>query len=223
VTGCDLAEARVREGAPEATERADLRAEFSDLVRARLRAAAVRMFAEEGYKGATVRQIARAAGLTHTTFYNYFRSKEGVLYAILAEIGSEVRDHFERLPSVVAEESAFGRWFDDYSRFWSAHRGVYLAFWEAMFADPAIAARTRAQLRPIARRIVEAIMAPVGGAVDPAAEGLILWLHTLDYTLFLVHMTAGEAEAADALAAGRLASWRSLDAIFGDARRDGAP
>ncbi len=44
--------------------------------------AAAQVFAREGYEGATVTQIAQAAGLSEGSLYNYFRSKEELLIQI---------------------------------------------------------------------------------------------------------------------------------------------
>jgi AcrR family transcriptional regulator len=46
---------------------------------AALRAAAMRLFAEQGYDATTVADIAGAARVTHRTFYRYFDSKEALL------------------------------------------------------------------------------------------------------------------------------------------------
>ena len=46
---------------------------------AALRAAAMRLFAEQGYDATTVADIASAARVTHRTFYRYFDSKEELL------------------------------------------------------------------------------------------------------------------------------------------------
>ena len=51
--------------------------------RAHIRAAAIRIFAEKGYHGATISQIARAADVGKGTVYLYFSNKEGLLIAIL--------------------------------------------------------------------------------------------------------------------------------------------
>lgn len=43
--------------------------------------AAVDLIGDKGYKTATMRQIAKAAGLGEATIYNYFPTKEAILYA----------------------------------------------------------------------------------------------------------------------------------------------
>ena len=51
--------------------------------RERLLETATELFAEKGYAGASVREIVAKAGVSKPVLYYYFKSKEGLFYAIL--------------------------------------------------------------------------------------------------------------------------------------------
>ncbi len=51
--------------------------------------AALKVFGEKGYHNATIAEIARAAGVSEATIYEYFGSKEDLLFAIPREITSQ--------------------------------------------------------------------------------------------------------------------------------------
>ncbi len=71
-----------------------------DLRRRQIIDAAVQLFIEKGFHKTTTRQIARAAGLSIGSLYEYIESKEDVLYlvcdAIHAEIEQGVSDALKR-------------------------------------------------------------------------------------------------------------------------------
>lgn len=72
-----------RETEPVSTERvAPVRrgAEQRHRVRGELAAAALELFARQGYEETTVDQIAAAAGVARRTFFRYFRSKEEAIF-----------------------------------------------------------------------------------------------------------------------------------------------
>lgn len=50
--------------------------------------AALELFREEGFEKASVESIAKAAGIAKGSFYNYFKTKEGVYEAVIADIAS---------------------------------------------------------------------------------------------------------------------------------------
>ena len=52
--------------------------------RERLLETATKLFAEKGYAGTYVREIVEKAGVSKPVLYYYFKSKEGLFYAILA-------------------------------------------------------------------------------------------------------------------------------------------
>ncbi|HPT17671.1 MAG TPA: TetR/AcrR family transcriptional regulator [Kiritimatiellia bacterium] len=57
----------------------------SSAVRARLLDASVRLFAEQGVAGTTVAEIAAAAGVTSAMVHYYFKTKDQLLDAVVAE------------------------------------------------------------------------------------------------------------------------------------------
>jgi AcrR family transcriptional regulator len=59
--------------------------------RAALMAAALTVFAEQGYEGAGVRDVVRRTDLASGTFYNYFDGKDAVFRAVLEEVGADAR------------------------------------------------------------------------------------------------------------------------------------
>jgi len=53
--------------------------------------AATRVFAEEGFRRSTTREVARAAGVSEGTIYNYFEDKDALLLAILDKLNETER------------------------------------------------------------------------------------------------------------------------------------
>jgi AcrR family transcriptional regulator len=58
-----------------------------------IRAAAMRLFEEQGYEATTIEQIASAANVSRATFFNYFASKE----AVVLDRDPEARDQWRAL------------------------------------------------------------------------------------------------------------------------------
>jgi TetR/AcrR family fatty acid metabolism transcriptional regulator len=53
--------------------------------------AATRVFAEKGFSRATTREVAREAGISEGTIYNYFEDKDALLMAIMDELNETER------------------------------------------------------------------------------------------------------------------------------------
>ena len=95
--------------------------------RAALLKAARTVFAEIGYGAAGVRDIVRRTDLASGTFYNYFKDKEEIFSAVIAEMSAELlaRHHQGRARAKTAEE------------FFRSHCSDYMTF---VAADPEILA-----------------------------------------------------------------------------------
>src|ERR1039457_1948380 len=76
-----------------------LRNRATRAVRAEIAAVAMRLILEQGFEKTTVEQIAAAAGLSRTSFFRYFATKEDVLLGHLEELGQKVRDALVARPA----------------------------------------------------------------------------------------------------------------------------
>lgn len=81
--------------------------------RALLLASAREVFERDGYLDARVADISGLAGVSHGTFYTYFRSKQEVFRALI----QDVRKDLEEVTHIPLEEAADGEdWLTVYSR-----------------------------------------------------------------------------------------------------------
>ena len=101
-----------------ARERSGRREQNKAENRAALLKAARTVFAEMGYGAAGVRDIVRRTDLASGTFYNYFKDKDEIFEAVVAELGLELlkRHRMGRARARTAEE------------FFRGHCSVYFRF-----------------------------------------------------------------------------------------------
>jgi AcrR family transcriptional regulator len=104
--------------------------------RARLLAAAEKVFGEKSYFQVSIADITREAGTGNGTFYLYFPSKEDAFRELVQQRGHELR-MITRLATeraadrVEAERAGFGAFFD----FINEHRHLYRVVRQAEFVD----------------------------------------------------------------------------------------
>ena len=78
--------------------------------RQRLLETATELFAEKGYAGTSVREIVDRAGVSKPVLYYYFKSKEGLFYAILewaAEVQEEILNEIFAASGTVLDRLIF--------------------------------------------------------------------------------------------------------------------
>ena len=66
-------------------------------VEARIRDAAIRLFAERGFDATSVQEIVEAAAVTKGALYHYFRSKDDLLYEVYHALISEQLAHLDAI------------------------------------------------------------------------------------------------------------------------------
>ena len=124
--------------------------------RAAILAAALDVFADQGYDGAGVRDIIRRTDLASGTFYNYFPDKEAIFRALVEDTGLEARRRVRaaRRRAATAEEFV---------------EGGFRAFFEYIVEDPERYAFMRRNLDTLRTRFGDAVL-PAG--TDELAEDL---------------------------------------------------
>lgn len=63
--------------------------------RDKIEAAALRLFAEHGYEGTTLAQIAAAVGIKKPSLYNHFVNKEALFLTLVERVEGEIVERFE--------------------------------------------------------------------------------------------------------------------------------
>lgn len=89
--------------------------QLTEARRAQILAAAIAVFAEQGFQQTTIKQIAAKAEVADGTIYNYFKNKDDILTAIIAQLTeAETRElHFAEARQID---------FADFARDYVAHR-----------------------------------------------------------------------------------------------------
>jgi AcrR family transcriptional regulator len=86
-------------------------AEFVEGRRGEILDAALAVFAEKGYEGGTMREIATRLGVTEPALYRHYAGKEALFADLVAEAGDrvagQVRAMLEALPPEILHESLF--------------------------------------------------------------------------------------------------------------------
>jgi TetR/AcrR family fatty acid metabolism transcriptional regulator len=170
--------------------------------------AAVRVFAEKGYHGCRIADVARAANVAYGLVYHYFRNKEELLESVFAEQWTILINAIRAIdegPGSASEkiEAIFGFVFDVYKTAPAAVRVLILevtrtpntlragstreTFERAMslVADIVRQGQARGELRPD----VDPVLAASGllGALELAVSGMVVGL-----------VAAGDEEQVDA-------------------------
>jgi TetR/AcrR family transcriptional regulator, fatty acid metabolism regulator protein len=151
---------------PDATDPADpieaIQAQLIAARRAQILDAATQVFAEKGFNRATIRDVARAAGVADGTIYNYFANKTDLLFGLLDRLNDT-----ERRPESLAQaaEASVPAFFRAYLRerveaLWS-NADLFRAVLPELLANPELRARYYGE-----------VIAPTMALGETAFEGL---------------------------------------------------
>jgi AcrR family transcriptional regulator len=166
---------------PAGEQRPSLRERKKLATRVAIRRTAVDLFAERGFSNVTVEDIAEAAEISPRTFFNYFQSKEAVLFGIDPEYTEELR---KRLVDQPPEKSAFEalgvvlvegvRELNSELNELGGDRAAWLARLKAVQTDPQLGVAQAAHMANVERVIAGAIAERLGVPEDSDPYPILL-------------------------------------------------
>ncbi|OFB37142.1 hypothetical protein BA059_20705 [Mycolicibacterium sp. (ex Dasyatis americana)] len=89
------------------------------------------LFAARGYHGTSIEAIAKAAGGSRATVYQYFESKDDIRLALVRECDTDLLDHAKRLTSLgpsLAGLTVMTNWLRELADLYDLHTAVLLEF-----------------------------------------------------------------------------------------------
>jgi AcrR family transcriptional regulator len=193
--------------------------------RAQLLGVARRLFARDGYRGASMESIAEAAGVTKPVLYQHFSSKRALYEALLAgELGRLTEELEAAFSEAEDNEERLRRGFGAYLAFVDQHEDAFrLLFTEALGLDADFQRQVAQFRRWVAGRMATIIAAEAGLAAARAGA----------LAAALVGMAEGAAgwwlDERRPLAAGELAdelaglAWKGFARFPGGAREPDVP
>lgn len=149
-----------------------LRADAQD----RLERAALRVFARAGYAGATVRDVAREAGVAQGLLYNYYRGKDELLAAIFRRSVADVAASFAAADVEAAPAERLERLLRASFRILREH----LEFWRLQYGirhQPEVLAALGPELGTFTAGVLATLEGHLRalGRGDPAQEARLLF------------------------------------------------
>jgi AcrR family transcriptional regulator len=141
--------------------------------RAQLLGVARRLFARDGYRGASMESIAEAAGVTKPVLYQHFSSKRALYSALLANDLGRLTEELEAAFSQAGgNEERLRRGFGAYFDFVDRHEDAFrLLFTEALGLDADFQRQVADFRRRVAGRVAT-IIAAEAGLARPRARAL---------------------------------------------------
>ncbi len=112
--------------------------------------AGMRVFAERGYERASMREIAREAGVTTPVIYDHFPSKRELYVALLEEKEAELRAHQDRERGLEASPELARALIDDFFSWVEEQPDAWCMLFRDTPTDPVmLTAQRRAQQRSL--------------------------------------------------------------------------
>jgi AcrR family transcriptional regulator len=146
-------------------------------MQAEVSAVAFRLFGDQGFDDTTVDQIAAEAGLSRTTFFRYFGTKEDVVLCNLGELGREVGAALAARPADERPWDSLRRAFDVVTQINTDMPELALSFVRMLNETPSLRARNWEKTRDWQDLLVPEVSRRCGTETvspqDPRARALV--------------------------------------------------
>ena len=113
--------------------------------RDKLRAAALQLYALQGYEGTTTAQIAAQAGVNHRTFFRHFADKREVLFGGEAEAHRSLAEDVENAPAQAQPAQVLLQAFEQAARTLDGDADAAVSRLRIIAANPALQERDLAK------------------------------------------------------------------------------
>jgi AcrR family transcriptional regulator len=130
------------------------------------------VFVNRGYAGARVDDIVEAAGVSHGTFYQYFKNKNDLAHVLVLEAMRPLATAFVGMPVVSSDAAALRRWLRVYNAS-HVHEAALIRVWVDAQAQDSTLGADAAPAIDWGRRRVAGFLRPRGFG-DVEAEAVVM-------------------------------------------------
>lgn len=159
----------------------------SEETRGAILRAAGELFAAHGYDDVTMRQIAQAAGCSHTTIYIYFKDKEALLHQLAMGPLEALRSRLiaSLQDPALSPEGRLKRLSREFIDFCLANRTMYTIFFMAQAGPVDVEAPPTIAVQRLRIDLFGLLMQGVGACLDltPADSQLLAYARVYFFTL----------------------------------------
>jgi AcrR family transcriptional regulator len=166
----------------------------------RLLEAAITVFDERGYHAARVDDIVKVAQTSHGTFYLYFRNKEDLFLALVADVTEAMRELAESLPPIKPSKAGYDvlrKWLDEFYGLYEHYHPVIRAWTEANAQNAELAVTGARVLRRFIDQLVRRVEESDRSAVSDSNLAALAMVSMVERVSFyaVVRMVPVEREA----------------------------
>jgi AcrR family transcriptional regulator len=149
--------------------------------------AAAELFSQKGFEAVSIREIAKAAGCSHTTLYIYFKDKEALLHQLSVEPLQALRQQMESTlaDSSLSAEEQLKKASAQFIAFCLLHRTMYTLFFMVKASRIDVEAAPTAELQALRTKLFDLLREalvrclPVDGKEERALAYARIYFYTL--------------------------------------------